>query len=228
MDKVKMFHYTNDSRFKPVAIGQRFGHLVVLKVFRGSKCWMCECRCDCGNIKNIEKSSLITGRTKSCGCYNKKRVHDTHSKGNFSNTRLYHTWENMKSRCLNKNSPEYKNYGGRGITICDEWNNNFLSFRDWSLQNGWNEEHKKNEISLDRIDVNGNYEPSNCRWATYKEQMNNQRRSRKWVYNGIEYTLAELSEKFNINKMALNTRLYTQKLDVKTAIEKPLQKRTKK
>ena len=225
MEKVQQFREIADTKFKPVEIGQRFGLLTVITVFRGEKGWMCRCKCDCGNVKDILKSSLITGRTTSCGCYSKRRVHETHSKGNYTNTRLYHTWENMKARCLNKKNPEYHNYGGRGILVCDEWRDDFLKFRVWALNNGWNEYHKRNEISLDRIDVNGNYEPSNCRWSTYKEQVNNQRRSRRWIYNGESYTLLELSEKFNINSMALRSRLYSQNLDVKMAIEKPLQKR---
>ena len=214
--------------FKPVSIGERFGYLVVLDAFREGRKWKCRCQCDCGTIKVIDKSSLQTGRTKSCGCYNRKRVHETHSKGNYINTRLYHTWENMKARCFNKNNPQYKNYGGRGITVCEEWKNDFLSFRMWALQNGWNDTHVKFEISLDRIDVNGNYEPSNCRWATPKQQVNNRRRSRRWEYNGEKYTLQEISEKFNINHMALRSRLYEQGLDAKTAIEKPLKKRKSK
>ena len=229
MNNVEHFNkIATDPRFKPVEIGQKFGYLTVLDVYRGESCWMCRCKCDCGNIKDIAKSGLTTGRTTSCGCYNRRRVHEACSKGNFTNTRLYHTWENMKARCLNKNSPEYHNYGGRGITICDEWRDDFLKFRDWAINNGWDETHNKFEISLDRINVNGNYEPSNCRWATYKEQVNNQRRSRRWIYNGVAYTLIEISEKFNINPMALRSRLYSQKLDVKTAIEKPLQKRMKR
>lgn len=229
MNNVEHFRkIATDPRFKPVEIGQKFGYLTVLDVYRGESCWMCRCKCDCGNIKDIAKSSLTTGRTTSCGCYNKRRVHEVRSKGNFTHTRLYHTWENMKARCLNKNSPEYHNYGGRGITICDEWRDDFSKFRNWAINNGWDETHNKFEISLDRINVNGNYEPSNCRWATYKEQVNNQRRSRRWIYNGVAYTLVEISEKFNINPMALRSRLYSQKLDVKTAIEKPLQKRIKR
>lgn len=215
-------------RFKPIDIGERFGYLTVLDLFRRNGKWVCKCKCDCGTIKVINKSSLQTGRTRSCGCYNRKRVHETHSKGNYINTRLYHTWENMKARCFNPKHPDYKNYGGRGISVCKSWKEDFLNFRSWALDNGWNDTHAKNEISLDRIDVNSDYDPSNCRWTTLKQQANNQRRSRRWVYNGKEYTLLEISEKFNINHMALRSRLYDQGLDVKTAIEKPLRKRGNK
>ena len=227
MDNVQKFREITDSRFKPVYIGQQFSYLTILRIFHNGKKWMCECRCDCGTVKIIDKSSLTTGRTQSCGCYNKKRVHETHSKGNFTNTRLYTTWENMKARCYNPNNPQFRNYGERGIIVCDEWKKDFLKFREWAISSGWDETHKKFEISLDRIDVNGNYEPSNCRWATPKVQVNNQRRTRRWLYNGVNYTLLELSEKFNINPMALRSRLYSQKMDVKMAIEKPLRKRIK-
>lgn len=205
-----------------VNVGDRFGFLEVLDKFKKNGKIFCRCKCRCGTIKDIDKSSLTTNRTKSCGCYNRQRLHETHTKGNFTNTRLYHTWENMKARCYNPKHPEYKNYGDRGIKVCDEWKQDFLKFREWALNNGWNEEHSKLEISLDRIDVNGNYEPSNCRWSTYDIQVNNQRRSRRWEYQGVKYTLLEISEKFGINHMALRSRLYTQRLDVKTAIEKPL------
>lgn len=227
-EQIAALYEKKDARFKPIEIGERFGYLTVLEFFRKDGKWRCKCRCDCGTIKVIEKSSLQTGRTRSCGCYNKKRVHETHSKGNFSNTRLYNTWVNMKARCYNKHNPQYKNYGGRGIAVCEEWKNGFLSFRSWALQNGWNEDHGKFEITLDRKDVNGNYTPNNCRWASQKEQANNQRRSRRWEYNGKEFTLQEISEQFNINHMALRSRLYEQGLDAKTAIEKPLQKRRSK
>lgn len=218
----------NNVSCTPVSIGQRFGFLTVMSIYKRDKRWICKCQCDCGNVKDIRADSLCYGKTQSCGCYNKKRVHETHSKGNYNNTRLYHTWGNMKARCLNKNNPYYENYGGRGISVCTEWCEDFLKFREWAVNNGWNETHQKNEISLDRIDVNGNYEPNNCRWASYKVQSNNKRKLRRWNYNGIDYTLLELSERFNINIMALRSRLYAQGLDAKTAVEKPLQKRIRK
>jgi hypothetical protein len=227
IDNVTQFKQITGKPFKPVYIGQKIRFLTILEVFKRNKKWVCKCKCDCGNIKIIDKSSILLGKTQSCGCYNKKRVHETHSKGNFTKTRLYTTWENMKARCYNPNNPQFHNYGGRGIIVCEEWKDDFLKFRKWAISNGWDETHKKFEISLDRINVNGNYEPTNCRWVSYKIQVNNQRKSRRWLYDGVSYTLLELSEKFNINPMALRSRLYTQKLDVKTAIERPLQKRSK-
>ena len=193
-EEIIALYEIKDKRFKPVYIGERFGYFSVLGVFKEGRKWKCKCRCDCGTIKVVDKSSLQTGRTKSCGCYNKRRVHETHSKGNFTNTRLYHTWENMKARCYNRNNPEYKNYGGRGIFMCEEWRNDFAAFRLWALDNGWDEDHKRFDITLDRIDVNGNYTPSNCRWVSQKIQANNRRCSRRWIYNGTAYTLNEISE----------------------------------
>ena len=115
---------------------------------------------------------------------------------------LYSRWSGIKRRCLNKNSPAYKNYGGRGIKICDEWKNSFESFCSWAITNGY-----KKELSIDRIDVDGNYEPSNCRWATLKEQNNNKRTNINLTYNGESHSLIEWSYILGICKATLSSRL---------------------
>ena len=151
-------------------IGERFGRLVVIAESTERRnnqlCWIC--RCDCGKITEpIMGGNLRSGHTKSCGC--KKTKHGKY------NTRLYQVWHGMKKRCHCKTDQAYKNYGGRGITVCDEWKNDFSSFEKWAFANGYDETAKQGECTLDRIDVNGNYEPSNCRWVDMKTQQNNRR-----------------------------------------------------
>ena len=152
--------------------GKKFGKLEVIGVHdTGSRKTYYVCQCDCGNIKVVRADALISGATKSCGCIKKEQDKinlSANHKHKMSGTRIYETWQDMKRRCYNKQNARYDRYGGRGITVCDEWLNNFQSFHDWAISNGYSD-----DLSIDRIDNDGNYEPSNCRWSTAKEQCNN-------------------------------------------------------
>lgn len=156
------------------------------------------CTCVCGNTKNCEAYSLRNGKTVSCGCRRTDRPHITHGK---TNTILYRKWRGMKDRCYNVNAPQYHYYGGRGITVCDEWKDDFESFYTWAIKNGY-----QDGLSIDRIDNNGNYSPDNCRWATRSMQARNKRDTVMVSVNGETKSLADWSDISGIHISALRER----------------------
>lgn len=187
---------------------QRFGKLLVIRYFGkandGHSIWLCQC--DCGNTTRVATNSLRNG-TKSCGCIltkiNKQRNKE---KCNFykhgkTNTRLFTIWHSMKQRCTLPTSEHYKDYGGRGIKVCDEWKD-FESFYEWAMANDY-----KENLTLDRIDNNGNYEPNNCRWTTRKVQANNTRHNHLITYNGETHTISEWSEIVGIRSDTIAKRI---------------------
>lgn len=136
-----------------------------------------------------------------------------HYKHGLRGTRLYKIWSNMKTRCYNPNYPRYNNYGGRGIKIYKAWLDDFTAFYDWAMANGYNE-----KLTLDRIDVNGNYEPSNCRWVDYHTQAINKRTTRVYEYNGVKFNQCDVYKLFGVKRTTFNSRL-ARGLTVKQAIE---------
>lgn len=163
-----------------------------------------ECECDCGKIIVVRKDSLENGHAKSCGCMTKNK----YKKHGYSHTKIYGIWQNMKDRCYNPNNHAYSNYGGRGIKVCDEWlgENGAENFVEWSYKNGYEESENRSELSIDRLDVNGNYEPSNCRWADKDVQNYNKRCTRKVVINGEEKTILDIHKEYGISITTLRQR----------------------
>lgn len=174
--------------------GQRFGRLIVIKRIKNNKFL---CKCDCGNFKTIEKSSLLSKNTKSCGCLARETSKKTLYKHGFYGTKIYKIYYSMKNRCYYHKNISFSNYGARGIKICKEWlnkENGFLNFYNWAIENGY-----KEGLSIDRIDVNGNYEPNNCRWVTRAFQNNNKRNNIIIKYNNEEHNLKEWSKILNLD-----------------------------
>lgn len=191
-------------------VGQKFERLTVIAEAEthikpcGDKVPMLLCKCECGNKKKISFYNLKSGNTKSCGCYSREIIKKRKMTHGMFNTRIYRIYAGMKSRCYNPNRKKYPIYGGRGIKICDEWlgEDGFMNFYNWSISNGYDD-----TLSIDRIDVNGNYEPSNCRWATTKKQGNNTTTNRYITFNGKTKTLAEWSDETGISYSALKHRI---------------------
>lgn len=191
-------------------IGEKYGRLTILEfAYKKHNHYYYICKCNCGNEKIIAYASMRCGDTKSCGCYSKElsrlRHPKVHKKKNNYNKRLNNIWRGIKQRCYNTRDIHYKNYGNRGIRVCNEWldkKNGFLNFYQWAIQNGYSD-----RLSIDRIDVNGNYEPSNCRWATNKEQNNNRTNNVKVIHNGNTYLINDLVEISGIKRRTIEARI---------------------
>lgn len=207
-------HGTNKSvNSSPDNIGKKYGSLTVVGIEHctsgnGHTMYMWRCRCDCGNEKLVTPSVLKRHPQEFCGrdCKNKQatRVKNVENKTRHggSKTRLYRIYHGMKDRCTNENTSYYRYYGARGISVCDEWCNDYIAFRDWALANGYTD-----ELTIDRIDCNGDYCPDNCRWVTMKVQQNNRTNNHLISYNGETHTISEWSEITGIRVGVINNRL---------------------
>ena len=207
--------------------GQRFGRLTVIEHSHSVNYrhyWLC--KCDCGKIKTIRGSHLKSGAIRSCGCLSIEELQSraTHHK---TKSRLYIIWNSMKKRCYQKNDIEYKYYGGRGITICDKWKDNFQAFYEWSIANGYDENAKRGECTIDRIDVKGNYAPDNCRWVDKIIQANNKTNNQLITYNGETHTIAEWSRIKNISYATIYARFKIYNYSIEDVFNKPIKYKNK-
>ena len=188
------------SNFKDLS-NQKFGCLIPLSVDKNKNYkkthWIC--KCDCGNITIVSTCDLTSGHTKSCGCLKFKSKNQKHG---MKNTRIYNIWCSMKQRCNNKNCSVYKSYGAKGISVCPEWNSNFISFYNWSISNGY-----KDNLTIDRLDNSKGYSPENCRWATAKQQARNRISNIIIEHNGESKILIEWCEKYNVRYSTVYDRL---------------------
>lgn len=177
--------------------GNKFGKLTAKKPVgknkKGQIIWLC--KCDCGKMCEIPSSSLVSGNSKSCGCSRRKN-------GEIHNHRLYNIWRGMKNRCYNSSHMAYENYGGRGIEICEEWKNDFQTFYKWAVENGYSD-----NLTIDRINNDGNYEPNNCRWITQKEQCNNTRRNIYVTCDGKTNTISEWIRVIGVSRRVMENRI---------------------
>ena len=204
-------------KYKDVSIGDVYGMLTVVNTGNESRycktrTWLC--KCECGNEVEIREMAIKTGRTKSCGCLRSTVTIQRETIHGGTHTRLHRIWCGIKSRCNNANRKCYEYYGGKGIRLCDEWLN-FENFREWSFNNGY-----ADNLTIDRIDANGNYEPSNCRWVDVLTQMNNTTRNVKLTYNNETHSLAEWARILNVKYSALKGR-YNLGWNVEDMFERP-------
>lgn len=195
-------------------VGKTFGMLTVICRSENDKVgrtrWLC--RCLCGKEVVVNGDNLRRGVTNSCGCNRNERIKESNTKHGEFGTRLYNTWGHMIQRCTNPKNKDYGNYGGRGITVCDEWRKDFRSFCEWAVSNGYCD-----DLTLDREDVNGNYEPSNCRWSNHKEQCNNKRTNCMITYAGKTQTLMQWAEELNLNYSITYQRIFRDKWTIERA-----------
>ena len=196
-------------------IGQKFGRLTVIEQaddyvspqgIRRTK-WKCQCSCEKQTILEVTQNALLGGKTLSCGCYGQEQIAKRISKHFKTQTRLFNVWNNIKRRCYTKTNPSYKYYGGIGIKMCDEWHYDFQYFYDWAYANGYDDSLEFGKCTLDRIDNNGNYEPSNCRWVTMEEQSLNKHDTHFLEYKGVKKPLTIWSREKGINPSTLLYRL---------------------
>lgn len=186
--------------------GKRFGRLTVISRAENTKSgkarWLC--RCDCGEETTVLSSNLIRGLTLSCKCLNNEMASQRFTRHGMSNHRLYKIWSGMVKRCYNQRCKSYPAYGGRGIKVCEDWRYSFESFAQWAITNGY-----EDSLSIDRENVNGDYAPDNCQWATKTVQANNTRANHTLTYDGETHTLAEWGRITGISQYTILKRVRT-------------------
>lgn len=199
---------------KAELIGERFGRLMVLQREQRGKRIYWRCKCDCGKYTSVQTCHLMSGATKSCGCYHIDRIHETLDKHKLTTTPIHNLWKNIRQRCSNQNHPRYNDYGGRGIFVCEEWNE-FTNFYKWCIANDY-----KEGLQIDRIDNNEGYSPGNCRFV--KCITNNRNRRISVSVDGL--SLRQIADTYSIKYDLVHSRYYLLKnkskpITIKSIIE---------
>lgn len=206
-------------------VGERFGRLTVIERVQnhikpnGQPTTMWKCKCDCGNTTIVSTGNLKSGNTKSCGCLSIDLITDLghkSAKHGLTHTHIYRVWKLMRERCYNKKKDNYKRYGGRGISVCDEWigENGFINFYNWAINNGYDE-----SLQIDRINNDGNYCPENCRWVTNKINMRNRRVNHFIDTPFGNITIAEFAERINGDYDLIYSQISSGRHDIKWITE---------
>lgn len=182
--------------------GCRYGNLTILKEVKNQKTRRFVCRCDCGKYTVKRGDTMRNGSAKSCGCLQIKNSLDAHLKHGFGNHPLYKVWNTIKQRCFSVKRRDFHRYGGRGISICKEWADDFNTFYKWAVYSGYDK-----GLTIERKDNDGPYSPDNCIWADRTQQANNRRTNRVVFFEGNYLTIAQWSRLFNINQHALRQRI---------------------
>lgn len=209
-------------KYPDIKSGDKVGKLTVIEqandaVLCRDKKWTC--LCECGNTTTVDDARLEAGITKSCGCLREITTKRLKTQHGYTRSRLYAIWSGMKARCYNKNKINYARYGGKGITICEEWLHDFSKFKDWSLSHGYDD-----SLTIDRIDSTKGYSPDNCRWADIYTQANNKSRNIYITYHGERHTVAEWSRIIPIGYATIKKR-YQSGWSVEDIFEKPIRRR---
>lgn len=183
-------------------IGKTFNRLTVIQYQNINNKSYWNCICSCGNHKLIYHTKLITGHTRSCGCLKSDSLKQIASTHGLSRHPLYSVYTDIKTRCYNENDKQFKDYGGRGIKVCDEWLNDFATFHDWCLSNGY-----AKELQIDRKNNDGNYEPDNCRFVTRSENCNNKRNNKVLYFNNKSLTIAQWAKELKLDRRIIEHRI---------------------
>ena len=198
-------------------IGKKVNNLTILSYYTkaNDRQKFFVCKCDCGKKVDIRVANIVNNPQKSCGCYK------YNFKNGYSHSRLYPIWKELNARCYNPKNKRYSSYGERGINVFDEWRNDFMAFRQWAYENGYNENAKRGICTLDRIDNNGDYCPENCRWVSYSRQQRNTDKTIIFEYKGVKKPLIDFAEELGLPYQTIRWR-YSAWGNVDKVLEQPI------
>jgi hypothetical protein len=182
-------------------IGQKFNKLTVIGFEFRNKRWLWKCKCECGGESVAYPNQVIRGKTKSCKCGRSVTFHNMHLKHGDAGTRLHSIWKDMRKRCNNPKSKSYKYYGGKGIRVCEEWDN-YVNFKQWAMDNGYND-----DLTIERIDNNKDYSPQNCKWIPFSEQTSNQTSNIYVEHDGKRMTVGKWCDELNLHRTTIYGRI---------------------